>query len=59
VFIPETGFRFKKGSKEILLFVSLACKQVLYDLGDQKMKLDIDPSIDNFVDYIDHLSAKS
>lgn len=56
VFIPETAFRFKKGEKEALVLVSMSCKQIRFDLGDQKAKrLDIDPVAANFADYINSL----
>ena len=55
VFVPETAFRFKKGDKDALLLVSMTCKQVTFDLGEQRIRLDIDPSADNFTDFISHL----
>lgn len=55
VFIPEMAFHFKKGGKDVLMLVSLSCKQVVYDLGEQQIHLDIDPSVDSFSDFIHHL----
>lgn len=55
VFVPETGFRFKKKDKDVVLLVSLSCQQVVYDLGGQQIRLDIDPSAESFADFIKHL----
>lgn len=55
VFVPETAFRFKKGDKDVLLLVSMNCKQVTFDLGSQRIRLDIDPSAEEFADFLSHL----
>ena len=55
VFVPETAFRFKKGNKDVLVLVSMNCKQVKYDLGEQAIRLDIDPIADNFTEFLNGL----
>lgn len=56
VFVPETAFRFKKGDKDVLLLVSMGCKQVKFDLGEQGIRLDIDPIADQLTQFLSHLS---